>query len=224
MFDHLPDVFFFVKDRESRLITGSRPLLARLGIASGDDRIGTKDEDFFPPHVARGFREDDERVFRTGEPVKNRLEVWYDEQHNLDWFLTTKVPLYGKNGQIIGLMGIIRRDADRASQREGSEVAQVVDRLQQQPTRFGSTGELARECGMSVRTLHRKIKQSLGLTPHRLTLRIRIQKAAEALIKSKTSISEIALSHGFCDQSAFTQLFHKRTGMTPKQFRMRHQG
>lgn len=224
MFDHLPEVFFFVKDRKSRLIAGSRHLLARLGAASEADLIGTEDEDYFPLLIAHGFRKDDERVFSTGEPVKNRLEVWYNEQHNLDWFLTTKVPLYGKNGQIIGLMGITRRDDGRVSRRPESEVARVLDQFQKQSSRSLSIGELARECGMSGRTLHRKIKEALGVTPHELMLRFRIQNAAEALIRSRTSIGEIALSHGFCDQSAFTQLFHKRTGVTPRQFRIRHQG
>ena len=47
---------------------------------------------------------------------------------------------------------------------------------------------------------------------------------AEALAKTSASIIEIALNHGFCDQSAFTQQFRKRTGMTPKQFRVRNRG
>lgn len=55
-------------------------------------------------------------------------------------------------------------------------------------------------------------------------LRLRIQSAAEALVKTAAGISEIAIDHGFCDQSAFTQQFRKRTGMTPRQFRLRNRG
>ena len=221
MFEHLPEVFFFVKDRQSRLIAASSHLVARLGLEREVDLIGARDEDFFPPHIARGFREDDKLVFRTGKPLKNRLEVWFDEQHNLSWFVTTKVPLRGTNGRVIGLMGITRCDDGKVAR---SGITQVVSRLGQRTHPLLSTAQLARESGMSERTLYRRLKQSLGVTPYQLRLRIRIQKAAEALITSQTKIIEVALSHGFCDQSAFTQHFRSRTGMTPKQFRMRHQG
>jgi AraC-like DNA-binding protein len=53
-------------------------------------------------------------------------------------------------------------------------------------------------------------------------LRMRIQAAAEALARTHDSIDRIAFAHGFCDQSAFTQQFRKRTGLTPRQFRSRH--
>jgi AraC-like DNA-binding protein len=224
LFDHLPEIFFFVKDRDSRLIAGSSHLLARLGVKLESDLVGTRDEDFFPAHIARGFREDDQRVFRTGRPVKNRLEVWYDEQHNLDWFLTTKLPLHGRNGKIIGLMGITRRAEIHRMQRPESRVVQVVNCVQRQSSANLSTAELARECGMSVRTLHRRVKESLGVTPHQFILRFRVQKAAETLIQTEAKIGEIALAHGFCDQSAFTRHFHRRTGATPTQFRRRHRG
>ena len=71
---------------------------------------------------------------------------------------------------------------------------------------------------------HRKLRTALGLSPYELLLRTRIQSAAEELAKTSTPIVEIALNHSFCDQSAFTQQFRKRTGMTPNEFRKRHQG
>lgn len=75
-----------------------------------------------------------------------------------------------------------------------------------------------------MRTLYRKIHQSLGVTPYELMLRIRIESAAEALIQTKDKVIDIARAHAFCDQSAFTQHFRKRVGMPPKQFRLRHLG
>lgn len=223
MFEQLPGVFFFVKDTQSRLIAASSNLLARLGLKSEDDYIGTTDDDYFPPHIARGFREDDNLVFRTRRPLVNRLEVWYDEQHNLNWFLTTKVPLLGKQENIIGLMGITRRDAGRAAYQPANEVSQVINYLKEHSGRIIAVAELARESGMSERTLFRKCHMTVGVTPYELGLRIRIQKAAEAIIKTSDKIIQIALAHGFGDQSTFTQHFRKRTGMTPKQFRRRYQ-
>ncbi len=224
MFDQQPNVFFFVKDRESRLMAASEPMWIRLGLEREADVIGRLDEDFYPEQAAKTYRADDALVFRTGKPLINRLEVWYDEQRTLTWFLTTKVPLRGKNGKIIGLMGLTRRDEGRSRHQPSSEVILIVSHIQKNTNRILSTAELARECGLSERTLYRKIHQSLGVTPYELMLRIRIESAAEALIQTTDKVTDIAKAHAFCDQSAFTQHFRKRIGLTPKQFRMRHQG
>ena len=224
MFDQLPNVFFFVKDRESRLIAASEPMWTRLGLEGEADVIGRLDEDFYPEQVAKSYRADDALVFRTGKPLINRLEVWYYEQRTLTWFLTTKVPLRGKNGKIIGLMGFTRRDEGRNRHQPSSDVTLIVSHIQKNISRILSTAELARECSLSERTLYRKIHQALGVTPYELMLRIRIESAAEALIQTTDKVIDIAQAHAFCDQSAFTQHFRKRIGLTPKQFRMRHQG
>ena len=224
MFDQQPNVFFFVKDRESRLIAASEPMWNRLGLECEADVIGRLDEDIYPEQAAKAYRADDELVFRTGKPLINRLEVWYDEQRTLSWFLTTKVPLRGDNGKIIGLMGLTRRDEGRSRHQPSSEVTLIVSHIQKNTSRILSTAELARECGLSERTLYRKIHQALGVTPYELMLRIRIEAAAEALIQTTDKVIDIAQAHAFCDQSAFTQHFRKRIGLTPKQFRMRYQG
>ena len=70
--------------------------------------------------------------------------------------------------------------------------------------------------------LNRRIDEAFGISPCELTLRVRIQKAAEARLLSRDDVAAIALAHGFCDQSAFTHHFRKRMGTTPKQFRLRH--
>jgi len=222
--DHLPDVGFFVKDRQSRLMGGNRAMLDRLGLETEADLVGRNDDDFFPAHMANRFRADDQIVFLTGEPVINNLEVWNDEKRDLNRYYTTKLPLRGKNGTIVGLMGISRRDARQEMLHVDEEFAKVLQHLQQNTHRILSTDTLARECGMSERSLFRKIKQAVGVTPYELALRIRIQKAAEALTQTCDKVDAIARAHGFCNQSTFTQHFRKRTGMTPKEFRIRYRG
>ncbi|MEA3212264.1 MAG: hypothetical protein QOE70_5321, partial [Chthoniobacter sp.] len=98
------------------------------------------------------------------------------------------------------------------------DVAKVLGFIQGHSDRILTTAALARASGMSERTLYRKVNQALGVTPYELMLRIRIQKAAEALIKTNDKVMDVAVAHGFCDQSTFTQHFRKRTGMTPSSF------
>jgi AraC-like DNA-binding protein len=222
MFDHLADVFFFAKDRDSRLFVASRPILDRLGVSREEDLIGSRDEDFFPEAVAHSFREDDQFVFSTGTTLTDRLEMWYDERRSFDWFLTTKVPLRGPGGDVVGLMGVTRRAGTFKNHPFAAEASTLMSYLEQHTDRIVSTAEVAEVCGVSERTLNRRVTEILGTTPYDLMLQIRVRRAAESLIESDNSILDIAKSHGFCDQSTFTQHFRKRTGLTPKKFRARH--
>jgi AraC-like DNA-binding protein len=222
MFDHLPGVFFFVKDAQGRMITANAAKLERLGLKQEKDIVGATDDAFFPPDVALAFRKDDQEIIRTGRAVVNRLELWLDEQRTLNWFMTTKLPIQDKEGDIIGIMGMSRRCEEKGAQHGVREVAAAVAYIQAHLHESLTAADLAKATGLSERHLHRKLRECLGTTPHELILRLCIQAAAEALTQTGTSIADIALDHGFCDQSAFTQQFRKRTGMTPRQFRQQH--
>ena len=74
---------------------------------------------------------------------------------------------------------------------------------------------LASECGLSVRHFARAFRQTTGVPPHRWLLKQRITKAKELLLKSKLSLSDIALACGFADQSHFTRVFSATVGESP---------
>lgn len=223
VFEHMPGVFFFVKDAEGRHIAANSAILSRYGITNEEDLVGRMVEDFFPAEVAKAYRDDDQKVITTGKPIINRLELWFDEQHHLDWFLTTKLPVRDKRGKIIGVVGIIRSDCERMRHHDVREVAAAIQYARQNCKTTITTTDLARAASLSERHLHRQVQKTLGISPYELVLRTRIRSTAEALAQTSASIIDIALSHGFCDQSAFTKQFRKRTGMTPRQFRLRNQ-
>ncbi len=75
LLEYLPGIYFFLKDRESRMIAASRLILDRFGLASEEEIVGTTDYDFFPPQLAEGFVRDDQLVMNTGEPLLNRVEI-----------------------------------------------------------------------------------------------------------------------------------------------------
>jgi AraC-like DNA-binding protein len=222
VFEHLPDLYFFVKDRQGRMVSASSTILARLGLASEDDFIGTTDHDVYPQHLADAYVADDAQVFRTGAPLINRLEAWFDESRRLNWCVTTKIPVRDSRGVIIGLLGVSRPDAGRNSLQAATEATAAIDYLRKNAHRAVGNDELAAELGVSERTLNRKIRDAFQISPYELSLRIRIQKAAEKLLLTDDDIAAIALGHGFSDQSTFTQHFRKRMGATPKKFRDRH--
>jgi AraC-like DNA-binding protein len=224
LFEHLPGVYFLVKDAMGRFVAANTATRERLGATDAERFIGTTDADYLASEVARNFRQDDALVMSSRKPLLNRLEAWNDEHGQLQWFLTNKVPVLGKNGHCIGVMAIIRRYDEQRSHHTAKEAAQVVAYARAHLRRPLTTADLARAVGVSERNLHRKLHKAMGVTPHELILRLRIEAAGEQLATSETSIAKIAVDFGFCDQSAFTKHFRTRTGLTPRAFRKRHQG
>ena len=76
-------------------------------------------------------------------------------------------------------------------------------------------GQVAEECGLSIRHLARAFRQSTGVPPHRWLLNRRVQRAKELLPNSKLSLSDVALACGFGDQSHFTRTFTAAVRLSP---------
>lgn len=224
LFEHLPGVFFLVKDLTGRFIAANSATRERLGAYDAERFIGTTDADYLASDMAQNFRQDDATVIQSGKPLLNRLEAWNDEQGQLQWFLTNKYPVVGNNGRCIGVMAIIRRYDERRSHHTIKEAAEAVAIVRAHRGRSLTTADLAKAVGVSARNLHRILHKAMGVTPHELMLRLRIEAAGEQLATSDLSIATIAVEYGFCDQSAFTKHFRTRTGLTPRSFRKRHQG
>ena len=76
-------------------------------------------------------------------------------------------------------------------------------------------GQVAEECGLSVRHLARAFRQSTGVPPHRWLLNRRVERAKELLPDSNLSLSDVALACGFGDQSHFTRTFTAAVRLSP---------
>ena len=59
----------------------------------------------------------------------------------------------------------------------------------------------------------------MGTPPHRWLLRQRVRRAGEMLERTDESISVIAASCGFADQSHLTRVFHAMVGSSPAAWR-----
>ena len=62
-------------------------------------------------------------------------------------------------------------------------------------------------------------RQVTGMTFKEHLNRVRIEEAARLLSNTDYSVMEIAIACGYKDQSYFTKVFKKLTGLTPKQYR-----
>jgi AraC-like DNA-binding protein len=79
---------------------------------------------------------------------------------------------------------------------------------------------LAETAGVHPVYLARQFRKFYQTTVGDYVRQMRIEKASYQLSNTKQSISEIALATGFYDQSHFSNVFKRHTGMTPAEFRI----
>ena len=82
-----------------------------------------------------------------------------------------------------------------------------------------SLAQLAKQFGLSSRTLSRRFKAATGISATRHWQQLRIDAAKELLTSSNLSILDISLLVGYQDQGHLTQLFKRETGYPPKEYR-----
>ncbi len=78
---------------------------------------------------------------------------------------------------------------------------------------------LADQFMLSLRTLHRQLKHSTGLTPQRYLNRLRLTKARHMLRHSDESVTDIAFRCGFGDSNHFSTLFRREFSWSPRDIR-----
>ena len=81
--------------------------------------------------------------------------------------------------------------------------------------------EVAQRFKMSPFHFCRKFKEATGTTMTNYISEQRVSLAKEALVNTENRITDIAFNSGFQSLSQFNRNFHKITGMSPTQFRMR---
>ncbi|MEM9281304.1 MAG: AraC family transcriptional regulator [Verrucomicrobiota bacterium] len=220
LFDHLPGVLFFAKDREGRLLAANRALLELYGYADPDSFWGVTDFELLPSSLAEKFRQDDLRVLRTGEPLLEIVELFISRQGIPAWFLTNKMPVISRDGDIIGVMGTIQDyDQQRDLLPRDSDIFPALQFIGAHFNEDIFIPSLAERCGLSVRQFERKFKEHLKMPPKQYVIKMRVHAACDVLRRTRLPISEIATDLGFYDQAAFTRQFRKHMGLTPLIYR-----
>ena len=75
LFDHLPGLHFFAKNRRGETMFSSSSVRKLYGLRTETDVIGLTDFDLNPSIMAKGYVDDDARLYRTGEPVLRHVEL-----------------------------------------------------------------------------------------------------------------------------------------------------
>ncbi len=80
---------------------------------------------------------------------------------------------------------------------------------------------IAREAALSPYYFTRQFTAAVGLPPYRYLIGLRIERAAELLLETELSITQICSRVGFRSLSHFTTTFRRHTGMSPSAYRRR---
>ena len=221
IFDLLPDVSFFIKDRQCRFVALNQRGVEYCGASSEDGVVGKTDHDFFPAQRADAYREDDLAVMQSGEPIVDRIESAPERSGSPRLVITSKLPLRDEQGQVVGVIGFSRQvDRQRASSSaEAVGFTKVIDYLHQNLDKPILTAELAKMAGMSVSHFDRNFRTAFGSSPIQYLLRIRIESALRLLNESDKTITEIAHACGFHEHAHFSRSFKKQMGIPPSVYR-----
>lgn len=98
-------------------------------------------------------------------------------------------------------------------------IHKAVHFLEQRIDDLPSISKVADHIGISHRQLVRLFNKSLGLTPSGLYRNMRLQYGKWQLKNTRKSITDIAISCGFSDNSHFTKAFRLYFGQTPSLYR-----
>ncbi|MFO1076303.1 MAG: helix-turn-helix domain-containing protein [Planctomycetota bacterium] len=220
LFDHLPGTMFFAKDSRFRLMMGNPAFVRRCGFRDEVELVGKTDDGIFPPRLASKYRADDERVLRAGKPLHGLIELFPGAGGSPEWFVTDKLPLFGRDGRPCGICGTVRSyEGQRAALQPYLELADVAEHMKANCSEPLDVGSLARMAELSVRQFGRKFLATFRMTPRSYLMQLRINRATELLAETQKPITEIALAAGFYDHSDFARHFKKHTGQSASEFR-----
>ena len=102
----IPNVAFFIKDREARYLLANLTLARRCGFKTVSSLLGKTSADIFPSTLGQGYTEQDLRVLREGVTLRDQLEMHLYNGRERGWCLTQKLALRDVRGQVIGMAGI----------------------------------------------------------------------------------------------------------------------
>lgn len=103
--DNIPDAIY-TKDLNCRKTLSNITEVRLVGAKSEADVLGKDDFEYHPKELAEKFITDDKAVLQTGNPMLNKEGFMFDKDGNKRWLVSSKLPLFDKDNQIIGLVGI----------------------------------------------------------------------------------------------------------------------
>lgn len=220
LFDRLSDVVFSIKARDGRYVCVSESCVRRCGLRRKQEAIGRTAFDLFPKPMAERYASQDKRVFRSGKPIVDNLDLTVYADGSTGWCLTTKEPIFDARGDVIGL-ACVSRDLTEPTRTKliDTGFAGAIDYLLEHFHTAVRIDGLARRAGLTEAQFNLRMKTIFHLPATKYLTKLRVGHAIHLLADTGLSIADIALQSGFSDQSALSRQFRHLNGFTPSQYR-----
>lgn len=168
LLEQLPDAIYF-KDAEGRFIRVNRTLASWYGLKDPAEAAGKSDADFFSPEFAKSSLAAEQEIMKTGLPAADVEEklVWPDGR--VTYTSTTRLPLRGPSGDVVGTFGIFRDigphlQAMKEIRRANALYSSLVDNLPQNFFRKDLEGRVTFANRMYCHTIGKPLKELIGKT------------------------------------------------------------
>jgi len=103
-------------------------------------------------------------------------------------------------------------------------LGRVLDYVNQRAAEGVQQREAARRAGLSPAAFSRYFRKKMGHTFEDFVNEVRVGRSCRALIETpEKSVAEIAFAAGYNNLANFNRQFRRRTGLSPVEYRRRHQ-
>jgi AraC-like DNA-binding protein len=220
LFDFLPNVYLYVKDRQGRFVAVNENQSQLRGLGDQSQFWGKTDLDIHPAYWGLKYQEEDRRVMEGGREIPHQVWLVPVAKGRLGTFISSKIPLRGKRGDVIGIAGVMYRiDSDGEHHTRSDPVEKATGIIGDQFSGPLSVAEIAAAVGLSVSQLNRRFRSKYKIPPSEYLQRVRVYQASRLLTDSDLSIIAVALRCGFYDQAHLSRMFRKWMNVSPKDFR-----
>ncbi len=152
---------------------------------------------------------------------------WFDEGAFMNELFNMLALAFGKGDRVFvekGLDLLLSRIRPNLPEAIPAAVSSFLESVFSPDRMPGTIATYAEAAGISENYLSRLVKKSTGRSVGAWIDIVRIQRAKHLLATSALSVIDVATAVGIEDQSYFSRLFKKETGMTPSSFRKKMQG
>lgn len=221
LFDDLPMLVFYIKDRNGAFIRCNRRFEEFHGLPPGG-ALGLTDHDLHEPSITERYRAEDLEVMKSGEPTPNRVWMVPGAKGVLRWWVSRKTPFRSTDGLIHGVAGVMYEISGAAGMTEPfARIEPALKRIHSDERGNISSAELAAACYYSLSQFNRVFRGIMGMPPRRYILRHRIEMTKDLLARTDLPLSEIAWRCGFHDASDFGKRFREEQCITPRAYRLK---
>jgi AraC family transcriptional regulator len=186
------------------------------------DEVGRHGCHFFNVEIASSWLarlQDYQRVITSPFVLPQRDTSWLMRRLYQEFSVADAGSELAMEGLLLELLALIVRQSRQVESRKPLWLRRVETRLHDEFTVKLTMPELAAEAGVHPAHLAVVFRRFHHTTIGEYVQQLRIQAACTQLRQNQTSMADIALQLGFADQSHFSRIFHRLTGMTPKTWR-----